>query len=357
MIRVIKSLFFSLIYCCTVFPVYYKAAIATRFNEQMNDKQFLLLLKDAHNASKELNSLHINCMKKLMARLKVLPYKNSIMVIAEDVASYRGFNTAVKNYNKKRSVYIIPESDYDNSFGVNPLLSLVNFTLSQGLQACNIEHRFLRFCSLIDDSILYNGVDGKNNSITTKAIALEIDQVLKKCDRDSHNRRNKIAQLKCGSRQERHDLLIVEEWWQSYKKRIDNTIQLVSDELKDHDGTLASYVINSSEELFDKNQLLNALLYHDSDIVTLNALNALANAHNKKKIIVVAGGSHITDLEEIIKKMGFTTIKEIGEDYDWDTVAINDFLNATSLESLKKVLGNNFELISNNVFDYFASLT
>jgi hypothetical protein len=305
--KTLQILLLSTCLCTSVmYAVFDQGKIFHRFNTDTQAQQYVILLSDIHIGAKTLNLPQIRGMKKLINSLS-----NDTLIAAEDLFSYTG-----STLPSDSSVYQLEDAPIDGML-IFPLVSLIQFAQSQGISTINLEYRFLRMqiyellriiptitpLSLRDDLKQF-----ADKVYTTKTIAQEILECLNYHKLRSEQRVHQLLSNKL-SEQEKNDLMVIENYWNNFSTKHQTNLKDRAEVLLKFDGTMTQYCSALDEISLNK----NLLFINDWALLELKALDTIAQARDKKKIIVAMGGSHIAAIEDSLRNMGFVELLKTNE--------------------------------------------
>jgi predicted MPP superfamily phosphohydrolase len=335
------------LYTNVLYGVFVQGKIYGRFNEHTQAYQYIVLLSDIHIGSKALNMPQIKSMRKLISNLA-----NDTLIVAEDIGSYSGSNILVKTINDLQAPYRLDEDADMNGMRVSPLRSLIEYAQANNIPATNLEHRFLNALmnssTLIDiaqQPDLYSSYQEYDNhlslcGITTKALGQEILDSL-----EYHRLRAKqISEQLLSNKlsyQECNDLIVIENYWKGFLTKQQTNLEDRTEALLKFDSTLAQYILTmaSADERLGFLNLF--LLTDDSRLLDIKALDTIAQARDKKKIILAMGNTHITRIAESLKDMNFTELFETNETSYMANI-LNDMMEDMTAKQSSSILSQKY---------------
>lgn len=157
-----------------------------------------------------------------------------------------------------------------------------------GLDTDNLEYRYARVCSI--------GPVLKNSEKDPKAFAsvagISVGDVVKEIKDESR----KIKNFNDGS--------VLNSWYYASVEQVDKKI--IAYGLTDHSMSMADYLLNKK----GNSKFLEKLLTFDCELLDANIVHSVVNT-DKDKICVLAGGSHIERVSQMLEKVGYKKVVQL----------------------------------------------
>lgn len=276
--------------------IIYQIKIFKRWNPTLNNYQFLMCCKDYHRFyDADYNSKQVNAIKKL-----INSFDHQSLIIAEDVISYQGDNEYLNTTCPQLSAYI---QNPNHNKPITPLAGIVNYVKTLSKNSVNVEYRFQRSAQCQKQSEEFF----QTNQLSTKAIAQELTDTLENIYFGSLMRRFSLA---CGSQ-----VLGISEQQYNDFKNIQNIIPENPD-LAHYSADMLDKFIYDDISLRDITEMAPGSEAHafafDQKLLNIRALEKIAYATDKNKIMLCMGGKHITDIEPVLHAMNFEKVIEAG---------------------------------------------
>lgn len=266
-----KSLFVFIIWS-TVYAHVYQIQIARRWSDQLKEYQYIIGFSDQHSILHAKNQDH----KKQFFSFLDTVSPSDCKLIVEDLSS--------PNYRGKRGC----NTFFFNSKG-GFLGGMSTAIASKGFDVCNVEYRY---CRAAGWGTLYSGLYHKKiarikkNMVPAIPTALIHDEVVNTIDviqnnlnlTSSHELASDIQSSLCTVKTNMNNL----PWLKDTKK-----------------------TINAHTAHFQTKQAVEELLTFDSPLLDLLIINTIQSSHNKRLIMIIAGGTHIKKTFHLLKKQGY----------------------------------------------------
>ena len=270
----ILCMIFSLMLPLSSFAFIYHTQILRRWMPEKRAYQYVIGLSDYHD--KTHSSTHSQ-----RAQLEQLLHAcdtNNAQVLVEDLSSKNNIGRQV--CGKFR---------VDSRGGI--LGNLTNVCNSIGLPVTNVEYRYCRvaaFGPILNARTTQLGVLRSPNMIRVQSI---IDEIM---DEVKHIRAYQA----------------IPALHAEYTKQVAHALKNIQqfNLYKYKNMTVAYYLSQMNKQPHKRMQLLVKLLTFDSALLDLKMIHNIVNAKNKKTIIAIAGGSHIKNVSQLLKKIGYEDV-------------------------------------------------
>jgi hypothetical protein len=160
---------------------------------------------------------------------------------------------------------------------------------NMGLDADNFEYRYARVCSI--GPLLKDGA--KDPRAYPSVAGISVGDVVREIKDESQ----KIAKF--------NDVPILNDWYRASVEQVDKKI--VAYGLTDHNMSMADYVVGKKSNPM----LLQKLLIFDRALLDANIVHSVVNSADKDRICLLAGGSHIERVSQVLEKVGYKRVLEL----------------------------------------------
>lgn len=252
----------------------YDVQVVRKFDPQLNADQYVVGLCDYHDRMHPENKIQRAQLESIFSQME----KQKVRVVVEDL-SCRG--------NQSSQAYC---SNYVVNTRGGILGGLAEFCTQRGIDVANVEYRYCRVAAIGPMLRHAHAPLQEFKAIHEVSVHTLVDEI-----------QSEVKMVEKFELPEKK----LKNWYEQSMKEI--ALGLKRLHLDQHQGmTLAQY-LNAHSQPEKRFVLLNELLTFDSILLDLKLVHAISNMHDKKLIIVIAGGTHINRMNEALKTIGFTT--------------------------------------------------
>lgn len=249
----------------------YQAIIMKKWNDLRNRYHYVIGLGDYHIKNENVIKKQHDQLRVFLANMDA----QSCKVITEDLS--------VPNIDGRCG---------SGKFRINSrggfLGGITEKCRDMGLNADNLEYRYARVCS-IGPVLKDNAKDPK----TYPSVAgISVGDVVKEIKDESQ----KIAKFNDGR--------VLNDWYRASVEQVDKKI--VAYGLTDHKMSMADYLASKKSNPM----LLQKLLTFDRALLDAHIVHSVVNT-NKENICLLAGGSHIERVSQMLEKVGYKRVLEL----------------------------------------------
>lgn len=281
--RIILFMLAQLIFVAHTATAYiYDTQVVRKWNSQLNDYQYIVGLCDYHDRMHPENKIQRAQLESMLSQSD----KDGMRVVVEDL-SCRGEGCT---------------QAYCNNFVVNTrggiLGGLAEFCVQKGIAVQNMEYRYCRVAAIGPMLRHAHAPLQEFTAIHQVSLNTLVDEIQSEV--------KTVESFASGDKK-------LQTWYAQSLKEIEDGLKRLH--LQQHtDMTIAQYLEAHSrpEKRF---LLLNELLTFDSILLDLKLVHAIANMHDKKIIVVIAGGTHINRMNDALKSLGFTQVQGTSVSY------------------------------------------
>lgn len=269
------------------FGYFYRLRVVKKYAHSHNAPQYIILLADYHDKKHPANNDQRIYFESLLQK-----YSNQkIKLIVEDLSSVN---------NDGRMICF----NYGIDCAKGVLGHLANKARSWGINVDNVEYRYCRVASvgpLINDITAHPQTFKSSSTITLVALYKEIMSEIEKIKKyDDGKKLNKF-----------------------YKRAIIDVCSALA-KMKlccaDQKRTVAKHYAGLKRDSY--RQQLEKLCIFDSALIDSNIMHSIVCC-DASIIFVVAGGSHIQQVQELLKKMGYELFFESSESGQFEPIDIS----------------------------------
>lgn len=260
----------------------YDTQVVRKWSPQLNDYQYIIGLCDYHDRMHPENKIQRAQLESMLSKSD----KENMRVVVEDLSCRGdGCNQA-----------------FCSNFVVNTrggiLGGLAEFCTQQGIPVANMEYRYCRVAAIGPMLRHAHAPLDEFKAIHEVSVNTLVDEI-----------QNEVTDVATFAATDKR----LQTWYAQSIQAIEDGLKRLH--LQSHkDMTLAQYLDMHSrpEKRF---LLLNELLTFDSILLDLKLVHAIANMHDKRIIVVVAGGTHINRMNDALKTLGFKQDKGTSVSY------------------------------------------
>jgi len=257
----------------------YDVQVVRRWDPVLKDDQYIVGLCDYHDRMHPENKIQRAQIESvLMQSIQDRPSnKDSMCVVVEDL-SCRGDGS---------------KQAFCSNFVVNTrggiLGGLAEFCSQRGINVANVEYRYCRVAAIGPMLRHAHAPLQEFKAIHEVSVNTLVDEI-----------QSEVTNVETFVVNDKK----LKDWYASSMKEIEAGLKRLHLD-KHQEMTLAQYLTAHSqpEKRF---LLLNELLTFDSILLDLKLVHTVANMHDKKLIVVIAGGTHINRMNDALKTQGFT---------------------------------------------------
>ena len=260
----------------------YDTQVVRKWNPQLKDYQYIVGLCDYHDRMLPENKILRAQLESMLSKSD----KDDMRVVVEDL-SCRGEGCS---------------QAYCSNFVVNTrggiLGGLAEFCTQKGIPVSNMEYRYCRVAAIGPMLRHAHAPLDEFKAIHEVSVNTLVDEI-----------QGQVKTVESFASQDGK----LRNWYNTSIQTIEDGLKRLH--LQSHkDLSLAQYLDIHSKP--DKRfLLLNELLTFDSILLDLKLVHAIANMHDKRIVVVVAGGTHINRMNEALKHLGFKQDKSTSVSY------------------------------------------
>lgn len=165
---------------------------------------------------------------------------------------------------------------------------------NMGCDADNLEYRYARVCSLVH--FLNKKTEGSQAPVAAAAISVGdiVGEINHEIDRISSFNDEPVLK-------------------NCYQRSVEQVNKKIADYgLTDHSMSMADYIMSKKRNP----TLINKLLTFDRGLLDAKIAHWTVNSTDKDRVCVLAGGSHIERVKEMLEKVGYKTVLELPKSAD-----------------------------------------
>lgn len=275
--RFMYYLFLLMLFFCTPYSLnayIYRAVVMQKKNDLSDRDHYFIGLGDYHHNQRSLNQKQ----REQFESMLFCADGRSLKLCTEDLSepNVDGKGRGGKFYVNSRGGFLGGITQKCRDFNID---------------IDNVEYRYARVCSL---GPVLNNRDKKPHSfpsVANTSVGDVVNEISYETDR--------IVRFDDGP--------LLNDWYRQCIERVDKKITTYG--LTDGALSMADYLTRKKNSL----PLIKKLLIFDRELLDAKIVHEVINNQDKERICVLAGGSHIERVSNMLKKVGYRTVLQLPE--------------------------------------------